>query len=214
MSKSCCKNNRGRPKTLPDENQRQVIIKGARQLFLEHGYGATKTEEIAARCKISKQTLYRLFPGKASMFAAVVEANRPQWLELPVPEDLPLQTALERIFRIDISEAEDQERLQFIGMTLAEGRHHPELHEITKTCGTGRAHATLAEWMQRQADLGRINLAEDALKTARMICDMVFGALLMKTLGEVGWPSCEARRTHIRAAIRVFLHGVCRAPPD
>lgn len=212
MSEECCKG-RGRPKSLSDESQRCVIVDKARRLFLQNGYGATKTEDIAAACKISKQTLYRLFPGKASLFAAVVQANAPQWLELPVPEDLPLQQALERIFRIDISEEEDRERLDFAKLGLAEGRNHPELHDIVRECGSKYSATALAGWMARQAELGRLRLAGDAYSTARMLMDMIFGALVMKLFGDMESPSGAARRAHISTAIGVFLHGVCSPAP-
>nr|WP_295742209.1 TetR/AcrR family transcriptional regulator [uncultured Acidocella sp.] len=209
MAKEICKH-RGRPKACTDETQRRLIIDCSRRLFLEQGYGATRTEDIAAQCKISKQTLYRLFPGKSALFAAIVDADRPQWLELPVPDDLPLAAALERIFRIDISEDEDRQRLDFFRMTLAEAQTYPELSEITRTSGA-QAYAALAIWMQRQADRGVINLALDALTSARMLSDMIFGAMIGKSIGDFAWRSGEARRAHIRAAIHVFLHGVCPA---
>ncbi|HTQ71270.1 MAG TPA: TetR/AcrR family transcriptional regulator [Acidocella sp.] len=212
MTADCCRS-RGRPKALPDETQRRAIVDEARRLFLRKGYGATTTEDIAAHCKISKQTLYRLFSGKSALFAAVVEANRPQWLELPVPEDLALQPALERIFRIDISEEENRERLDLLRVSLTEGRHFPELHQILKECGSDYTLAALANWLTRQEELGRIRLAGDALGAARMLTDMVFGTMLMKFFGDLDWPSDAARRAQVRNAITVFLHGVCTAPP-
>ncbi len=212
MSEDDCKS-RGRPKAFPDEAQRRTILDGARRLFLLNGYGATKTEDIAAQCKISKQTLYRLFPGKSALFAAVVEANRPQWLELPVPEDLPLQQALERIFRIDISDEEDRERLDLAQLSLTESRTHPELIEIVKECGSKYSLAGLARWIKRQEELGRIRLADNAPNTARMLMDMVYGTLAMKLFNDMDWPSGQARRDHVRNAIHIFLNGVATAAP-
>lgn len=213
MSEDCCKT-RGRPKASADDAQKRAIVDKARRLFLLNGYGATKTEDIAAQCKISKQTLYRLFPGKSALFAAVVEANRPQWLELPVPEDLPLQEALERIFRIDISDEEDRERLGLAQLSLSESHAHPELIEIVKECGSKHSLAELANWMKRQEMRGRLRLAGDDYSTARMLMDMVYGALAMKLFNDIGWSSSQARRAHIRNVIGVFLHGVCTARPQ
>lgn len=203
-----CTKHRGRPKAAADSHLRQLIAEEAGALFLQKGYGATTTEEIAARCKISKQTLYRLFPGKAALFAAVVERNRPQWLNLPAPDDLPLQTALETVFRIDIGEHEDRERMKFLEMALAEGRFYPELSEILKKCGSSHGHQALADWMQRQADKGLIQLAGTSLNTAYLLTDMVFGSLLRRTLGDGTWSSGEAWRSHVRLVIKVFLCGV------
>lgn len=202
-----CKH-RGRPKIQADTTQREAIVATARMLFLQKGYGATTTEDIVGQCRISKQTLYRLFPGKATLFAAVVVAGREQWLNLPVPDDLPLETALEKIFRLDISEGEERERLQQIQMTLAEAQLHPELREIVKYCGSDQAHEQLAAWLQGQAERGRLRVVGDALATAQMLTDMVFGALLRRTIGNVEWRSGEDWRAHVKAAIGVFLHGV------
>lgn len=201
---------RGRPKAGADLQLRQLIAEQAGALFLQKGYGATKTEEIAARCKISKQTLYRLFSGKAALFAAVVDLKRPQWLNLPAPDHLPLQIALETVFRIDIGEDEERERMQFLEMGLAEGRLYPEVSEILKNCGSNQGHHALADWMQRQADNGLIELAGTALSTAYLLTDMVFGSLLRRTIGDGAWCTGEAWRAHVRVAIQVFLFGAAQ----
>lgn len=206
MAGGCTK--RGRPKAVIDSQLRQSIAFEANRLFLHKGYGATTTDEIAACCKISKQTLYRLFVGKSALFEAVVDLARPQWLDLQMPDDLPLQAALEMIFRINLSADEERERMRFLEMVLTEGRLHPELSEILKKCGSGYGHRALADWIQRQADNGRIRLAGDALSTAYLLTDMVFGSLLRRTLGDTEWQRGEAWRTHVSTVIKIFLHGV------
>lgn len=195
-----------------DADLRRLIAQVAGNLFLQKGYGATTTEEIAACCKISKQTLYRLFAGKSGLFAAIVELKRPQFLAFPVPDDLPLQTALERIFRLNISEDEEHERIQFLQMVLTEGRLYPELAEILNDFGSSQGHVELAGWLQLQADKGLIWLAGDALNTSYLLTDMVFGSLLRKTIGDMQWRRGEAWRAHVRAAIRVFLYGTSCQP--
>ncbi|MDE2239811.1 MAG: TetR/AcrR family transcriptional regulator [Rhodospirillales bacterium] len=203
---------RGRPKTRGDDTQRSTIVETSRRLFVQKGYGATTTEDIAAACRISKQTLYRLFPSKPTLFAAVVEAGRPQWLEFPVPEDMPPQQALERIFRINISDEEDRERLELARLRLTECPSHPDLHHLITEPVTNHPLAPLACWMKRQEELGRLQLVGDAFSLARMLADMVFGAMVMNSFNDLRWPSGEARQTHIRNAISVFLHGVSAAP--
>ena len=207
MLKACCKH-RGRPKTLEDTAQREAIVGVARMLFLQKGYGATTTEDIVGQCRISKQTLYRLFSGKAALFAAVVEEGRQQWLNLPVPDDMPLEMALEAVFRLDIGEDEERARLQQMQMTLAEAQLYPELREIIKSCGSAQAHALQAAWLQSRAERGELKLAGDALTTARLLTDMVFGALLRRAIGDLEWRSGEAWRVHVRIAIGVFLRGL------
>ena len=49
------------------------ILLAARDVFAEHGYEASM-EQIAARAEVGIGTLYRRFPNKADLFAAVVDA--------------------------------------------------------------------------------------------------------------------------------------------
>jgi AcrR family transcriptional regulator len=199
---------RGRPKCAPDGVRCDEIVKCARQLFVKKGYGATTTDDIAAACKISKQTLYRLFPGKAALFGAVVETHRKKWLALPRDDDdATVAEALAQIFMIDISDEADQERLEVISLVLAEGRNFPELTEILTQQGADFARSQLAGWLSRQCAAGRLR-AQNTMATAQMLMDMIFGALITKHVNEVEWPAGDQRRTHIRHCIDVFLHGV------
>ncbi len=73
------------------------MVPCARELFLEKGYGCTTTEDIAVKSHISKQTLYRLFPDKPAIFAAVIDGHCRTMLDLPCDYDnLPLDAALEK----------------------------------------------------------------------------------------------------------------------
>jgi AcrR family transcriptional regulator len=53
------------------------IVVAAREVFAEHGYEASM-EQIATRADVGIGTLYRRFPNKADLFAAVVDAATEQ----------------------------------------------------------------------------------------------------------------------------------------
>jgi len=199
---------RGRPKTVPDETQRAGIVAMARRLFLSKGYGSTTTDDIAAQCRISKQTLYRLFPGKAALFSAVIEAGRQNWLDLPRDYGgIPLEEALAQIFRVDISPEMDEERLGIIRLVYMETGHFPELGEILRQYGADASRNLLAAWLQAQSARGLVVL-DDAGSSARMLMDMVFGAIIIKVAGDLAWPGGLNRTAHVRRCIAVFLNGV------
>lgn len=204
---------RGRPKRRPDDTQCEAIVTCARRLFVKAGYGATTTEDIAAACKISKQTLYRLFPGKAALFVAVVAALRQKWLDLPrKDDDQPLSETLAQIFMIDISDQADQERGDVIRLVLAEGQNFPELAEILKQHGSEFSRGQLADWLALRCAEGRLKM-RNTMAMAQILMDMVFGAIIMKNLGDMEWAAGEQRRAHIRECIDIFLHGVSAADP-
>ena len=202
---------RGRPKSCPDEIQAGTIVNCARRLFVRKGYGSTTTEDIAAECKISKQTLYRFFPSKSALFAAVVETHRQKWLDLPRnDDDVPVAETLAKIFMIDINDEADQERIEVIRLVLSEGRNFPELAEILKARGVEFSRAQLAVWLGRRRQRGELKL-RDPLAAAQILMDMIFGAIIVKNIGDLDWPGGEQRRAHIRECVEIFLHGVSAA---
>ncbi len=51
------------------------LLDAALDLFVEKGFAATRSEEVAARAGVSKGTLFLYFPSKEELFKAVVRAN-------------------------------------------------------------------------------------------------------------------------------------------
>ena len=51
------------------------LLDAALDLFVEKGYAATRSEEVAARAGVSKGTLYLYFENKEELFKAVVREN-------------------------------------------------------------------------------------------------------------------------------------------
>ncbi len=54
------------------EERRQEILDAAAGVFIEKGYAIATMQEIATACDLAPGTLYRYFPGKADLIAAVV----------------------------------------------------------------------------------------------------------------------------------------------
>jgi AcrR family transcriptional regulator len=199
---------RGRPKVRTDDEQRKLIAACARELFVKNGYGRTTTDDVAASCKISKQTLYRLFPGKPALFTTIVDLHRLSMLALPGDYDgLPLDRAIENIFKIDIDAAADEERVAVLRMVMLEAHQYPELGEILRRHGADRSRAELAKWLAQQARNGLI-VIDDADSVAGLLLDMIFGAIALKTISGLSWPDSEDRKAHIRRCVAVFLNGV------
>ncbi|GLK83554.1 TetR/AcrR family transcriptional regulator [Ancylobacter defluvii] len=202
------KRGRGRPKARSDDEQAAAIVTQARALFLAGGYGRTTMDEIAAACRISKRTLYRLFPAKIDLFAAIVEEHRFTMLALPGDYDqLSLIDAIAAIFRVDIGDAENQERMALVGFVLAEIRQFPELGNVVRIHGADPSRAELTAWLARQAERGRIRLANPEY-TARMLMDLIFGAVPLKQPGLPDWPRETDRRNYLREAIRLIVEGM------
>ncbi len=57
------------------EARPQELLDAALALFVEKGFAATRTEEVAKRAGVSKGTLYLYYPSKEDLFKAVVRQN-------------------------------------------------------------------------------------------------------------------------------------------
>ncbi len=57
------------------EERPSEILAAALETFVEHGYAATRLEEVARRAGVTKGTLYIYFESKEALFKAVVRAN-------------------------------------------------------------------------------------------------------------------------------------------
>lgn len=200
------KRSRGRPKTQSDDERRKAIVDEARHTFIELGYRGTTTDIVAARCHISKQTLYRVFESKAELFLAVVGSHRRMMLDLPRPaeEDRPVAEVLEDIFMIDIDEEAEREREAFISFVIRESQQVPELVDILHREGVDRSRKLLAEWLDLQVARKTIAI-DNTLSGARMLMDLLFGG--MAGPGSRDWKDREDRNRHLRRCIGVFVRG-------
>ncbi|WP_376989133.1 TetR/AcrR family transcriptional regulator [Bosea sp. R86505] len=198
---------RGRPKQRPDSEERQRILAIACELFLDVGYGGTTMDAVAGRCRISKKTLYRLFPAKTDLFKAMVADHRRTMLALPRPDDdLPAAEALAAIFRLDIAEVENRERLAFIRLAVADADRYPEIGEAIALEGAQAAMHLLAEWLGQQQARGALRPFPPET-AARMLMDMVFSVMVKRYPGDSLMTS-EQRVGHARRCIEVFLDGM------
>ena len=57
------------------ETRPQELLDAALTLFVEKGFAATRTEEVAHAAGVSKGTLYLYYPSKEELFKAVVRQN-------------------------------------------------------------------------------------------------------------------------------------------
>ena len=53
----------------------QELLEAALALFVEKGFAATRSEEVAAKAGVSKGTLYLYYPSKEELFKAVVRES-------------------------------------------------------------------------------------------------------------------------------------------
>lgn len=88
----------GRRPRRPAAERRRQILDAARTLFAERGFDATTTRDLAAAADINDALIYRYFPDKHAILAALVDEAIAVFQGLPKPPDqaaVPLESLLE-----------------------------------------------------------------------------------------------------------------------
>ncbi|HYX86581.1 MAG TPA: TetR/AcrR family transcriptional regulator [Gaiellales bacterium] len=192
--------------------KRRAILAAATAAFLQNGYRGTSMDDIAARAAVSKQTVYKHFADKASLFseivtAAVDEAGDPvhdEVVNLAASADLEgdlralARRLLERVMRPEI--------LQLRRLVIGEASRFPELGRAFYDQGPGRTIAALSESFERLADRGILRVDDPCLAAAHfnwLVMSIPLNRAML--LGEDKPASRAELRRYGDAGVRAFL---------
>jgi AcrR family transcriptional regulator len=198
---------RGRPSKKDAEALTEKVLDVASMLFLEQGYAGTSMDAIAAQASVGKHTLYRRFPDKSALFAAVMMrgADGIEAVAASQPGSTPLEK-LRALAEASLETLARPQAVQVMRMVIAEGQRFPEIVERFRQSGAkviGAAEALVCQ-AQTAKEIGQGNSAW----LARMCLDMTSGVLFQHSLtGPNEYVTAEARTEHFDAAWRLFLNG-------
>nr|ASK48474.1 hypothetical protein [Agrobacterium deltaense] len=90
---------------------------------------------------------------------------------------------------------------------IVEGRQFPELAPLVREFGAERSRVLLGEWLERQSALGRVDVP-DPQTAAKMLMDVAFGAISLKSEDGPQWPGRENRRDYLRRCFALIAAGL------
>jgi len=135
-----------------DETEvRARILDAAFAAFMESGYAATSTLEIATRARVSKRELYALVGNKQEMLVTCISARAGR---LQVPADFPAPRDRESLARVLASfgaqlvrEITDPAVIAVFRLAIAEAVHAPEVAQALDSIGREASRAALRQIM-------------------------------------------------------------------
>ena len=159
------------------------LLAAARDVFLGRGFAGATMDAVAARARISKQTLYREYPSKDDLFAAVVrdwvdrghDAMRPHVGALLEAQDM--RDGLLRLARVLQAGVLSAPVLQMRTLVAAEAERFPEVAADYVSRSWDRNQRLLAEALAELATRGRLDVP-DADVAAEQFTWLVLGAPL------------------------------------
>jgi AcrR family transcriptional regulator len=151
---------------LPDD----AIVRGATQIFLRDGYGAS-LNSIAEAAGITRRTLYNHYSGKEQLFKVVVDQYiRQSLLRLSMIEDRgDVRQTLQLYLRRYLDAVLDPDNIAFYRLLITASRDHPNLVTTAAAPAVGAASTALGQYLEREMTAGRIQHEEPNLAAERLM---------------------------------------------
>ncbi len=158
--------------------KRADALAAARAAFAEHGYARTTMAGVAKAAGLSTATLYKRFPSKADLFAAVmrdaVAAHMPETEPDPTA---PLVKAVREIARAYAALLSTPDVRAVARVTVAEAPRFPELAEALYAHVKSRLHHPLETRLAKEAEAGRFT-GEPIMAAGQLFGMIEHGTLL------------------------------------
>lgn len=194
---------RGRPRE---------ILDAARDLFSRKGFEAARMDEVAAAVGVTKPAVYRYFPGKDQLIAALLEEDLAvpsralnQWIEA---HPGPISEMVEGFSRrVGVMQGDRLTR-GYLLLAMDESGHHPEIAAFLQREVLNPGLLALANAFERAMARGELTAGHDPQFVARAF----FAPFLQTALGIAGYalPVGDAaereryRAFHVAAFLRAF----------
>ena len=192
--------------------KRRAILEAATTVFLRSGYLGTSMDEIAALARVSKQTVYKHFADKESLFIAIVTAavdaaGDPVHDEASALADSDDVAAdLKALARDQLGKVMQPHLMQLRRLVIGEAGRFPELGRAFYEHGAGRTIATLTAAFERLTERGLLR-APDAQLAAAHFNWLVMAAPVNRAmlLGDDGIPTKAELDRYAEGGVRAFL---------
>ena len=202
------------------ETRPQELLDAALELFVEKGFAATRSEEVARRAGVSKGTLYLYYPSKAELFKAVVR----QSLSLIIDEGLELAETFEgstselliKLMNTWWQRVGDTPAAGIHKVVLAEVRNFPELAQFYTDEVIVPADRLFSTTVQRGIDRGEFRPLPVHEVAHALIAPMIFLALHRHSFGACPVHGVDVDPAQLmRTQLEITLRGleVRPAPP-
>ena len=113
--------------------RRDAILTAALEEFSARGFEATRLDDVAARARIAKGTIYLYFRDKETLFQELIRAMLTPLvgtIEALGAADVPLAVLADRLVDIFVREVYETRRKDVVRLMITEGRRFPKIAEF------------------------------------------------------------------------------------
>lgn len=201
---------RGRPAT-PESDLRTALVEATLTLLLKGGYATATVDAVAKQAGVAKKTLYRFAANRDELVAQAVrswtDAFQPAF-ELDADSPGALGEMMEQGLQAIASQVLSAPAVGMFRLLQHEFQGRDALLAAYQDNGIARGRATLANWLQRQQQLGWLR-ALDAAQTSDLLLAMTMAEPLRQMALGLLAPGSDIR-DRIAAAVALVLPGLMR----
>ena len=195
----------------------QQLLDAALALFVEKGFAATRSEEVASLAGVSKGTLYLYYPSKEELFKAVVRQNLTKLIGEGAEFVAGFEGSSAELLLALYQQWWDRVAETGAGglhkVVLAEVRNFPELAQFYADEVVGPAHRIFVSLVERGIARGEFRKVDPAATAHALIIPVVFLMLHKHSLG-----ACPVHGADVdplltlKAHADLILQGLLRQP--
>jgi AcrR family transcriptional regulator len=195
------------------EARPQELLNAALELFVEKGFSATRSEEVATRAGVSKGTLYLYFQSKEELFKAVVRTRVSALIaegqQIADRFEGPSAQLLRLLMHSWWQRVGNSQAGGIFKIIIAEVRNFPELAQFYSDEVIVPAQRLIAGTLQRGMQRGEFRAVPLNEATHTLIAPMLFMALHKHSIGACPVMTPDMNPTTLLdTQIDLMLHGL------
>jgi AcrR family transcriptional regulator len=183
--------------------RRRQILDAASRCFVRDGFHATSMQDVLGEAGLSAGAVYRYFPSKAAIVAAIAEETVGDVIRVieeitgaePVP---PVEETMARVLRAVDAHTGPQGNARIAMQVWAEALREPALADLVKAT-YGRIRASFVELARRAREAGKLPADADPEQVGTVLFSMIPGYILQRLL--VGGVDPGVYRAGLRALL-------------
>src|SRR3982750_1201197 len=193
------------------------LLDAALDLFVEKGFAATRSEEVAARAGVSKGTLFLYFPSKEELFKAVVRENMSgrfaEWQEEFETFEGTTADMVRYCMRVWWERIGATRASGITKLMISEARNFPELAAFYQQEVIRPGTDLVRRILQRGVERGEFRAIDVEYAVFGIVAPMIFLIMMKHSLGACApqdYPLDPQR--YVEAQIDNLLQGLCVRP--
>jgi AcrR family transcriptional regulator len=195
------------------------LLEAALDLFVEKGFAATRSEEVAARAGVSKGTLFLYFPTKEELFKAVVRENISgrfkEWNDEFQAFEGSTPDMVRYCMKVWWERLGATRASGITKLIMSEARNFPELAGFYQQEVIKPGQDLIRRILQRGIDRGEFRVLDLDYAIFSITAPMIYLVMMKHSLG-----ACMPQdhpldpQRYLTSQVETLLHGLCVRPGD